>query len=113
MELNSEKVRLWLAFCDDNVIAGALCFYAKRHVVYWHGAAYSDKFTSHPAQLLMREIIADACARQYWWFDFNPSGGHNGVREFKAKFGVENLSCPFFELAQYTPSRNWFRRFFA
>ena len=39
MELHSEKVRLWLAFCDDNVIAGALCFYAKRHVVYWHGAA--------------------------------------------------------------------------
>jgi hypothetical protein len=28
------------------------------------------------------------------WFDFNPSGGHEGVRAFKAGFGAQLLSCP-------------------
>lgn len=111
MELKSDKVKLWLAFRDDDVIAGALCFYAKKHVVYWHGAAHSDSFKFHPVQLLMYEIINDACAKNYQWFDFNPSGTHQGVRGFKANFGVEYLSCPFFEFAQRSPDKNWFGPF--
>ena len=37
-------VRLWLAELDGQIIAGALCFYAKQHVVYWHGAALTEHF---------------------------------------------------------------------
>ena len=29
-----------------------------------------------------------------WWFDFNPSGGHTGVKKFKKTFGAKELPAP-------------------
>ena len=92
--LNSENIELWLAKYEEKIIAGALCFYSKNHVVYWHGAALSDYFNMRPVNLLMYEIIKDACAKNYLWFDFNPSGGHEGVKSFKKSFGAVGLACP-------------------
>jgi lipid II:glycine glycyltransferase (peptidoglycan interpeptide bridge formation enzyme) len=80
-----------LAKYEDRSIAGALCFYTKNHVVYWHGAAYSDYFELRPVNLLMYEAIKDACENGYSWFDFNPSGGHEGVKAFKKSFGPTAL----------------------
>lgn len=91
---SSPDITLWLSLYDDRVIAGALCFYAKRHVVYWHGAALSAYFNLRPVNLLMYEIIKNSCERDYRWFDFNPSGGHEGVKAFKRSFGAEELKCP-------------------
>ena len=34
---------------------------------------------SAPLTLLMAEIIRDACSSGHRWFDFNPSGGLEGV----------------------------------
>jgi len=93
---HSKNIELWLAKFEDNSIAGALCFYAKNHVVYWHGAAYSEHFGFRPVNLLMYEVIKHACQQGYSWFDFNPSGGHEGVMKFKQSFGAEGLDCPVF-----------------
>jgi hypothetical protein len=87
----SKNIELWLAKYEDKNIAGALCFYAKKHVVYWHGAAYSDYFKLRPVNLLMYEVIKHACEQGYSWFDFNPSGGHEGVMKFKQSFGAGGL----------------------
>lgn len=90
-DLNSENVKLWLALYENSIVAGALCLYAKKHVVYWHGAALSEHFNLRPVNLLMYESISDACQRGYQWFDFNPSGGHEGAKSFKKSFGTESL----------------------
>lgn len=90
----SNNVRLWLAVFDEQVVAGALCFYAKKHVVYWHGAALEKYFRHRPVNLLMYEAIKSACEEGYSWFDFNPSGGHEGVKAFKRSFRAESLPCP-------------------
>jgi hypothetical protein len=90
----SPHVQLWLATCGNSIVSGALCFYAKRHVVYWHGASLKEYFSYRPVHLLLHEIIKDACEKGYKWFDFNPSGGHAGVRAFKKTFGTKALSCP-------------------
>ncbi len=92
----SKNIELWLAKYEGRSIAGALCFYAKNHVVYWHGAAYSEYFELRPVNLLMYEVIKHACEHGYSWFDFNPSGGHQGVMKFKQSFGAEGLDCPVF-----------------
>ena len=89
--LNSKNIELWLAKYEDKIIAGALCFYSKNHVVYWHGAALSSYFNMRPVNLLMYEVIKDACERNCLWFDFNPSGGHEGVKSFKKSFGTLSL----------------------
>lgn len=88
---NSPKIKLWLAYYQNKIVSGALCFYAKKHVVYWHGAALEQYFHLRPVNLLMYEVIKDACEQEYSWFDFNPSGGHEGVKAFKKSFGAEAL----------------------
>jgi hypothetical protein len=85
---------LWLARFQDTIVAGALCFYARRHVSYWHGAALEAYFHLRPVHLLMYEVIQDACEHGYTWFDFNPSGGNEGVQNFKKGFGADALPCP-------------------
>ncbi|WP_293104412.1 GNAT family N-acetyltransferase [Moorena sp. SIO3I6] len=91
---HSANTKLWLAIYQEQVVSGILCFYAKKHVVYWHGATLEDFFHLRPVNLLMYESIKDACEQKYDCFDFNPSGGHEGVKEFKQRFGSEALSCP-------------------
>ena len=95
--LNSKHTILWLATYEEKIIAGALCFYSKNHVVYWHGAALSEFFKMRPVNLLLYEIIKDACDRGFSWFDFNPSGGHEGVKSFKKSFGAIAIPSHIFE----------------
>jgi len=90
----SPRIKLWLARFQNRVIAGALCFYARRHAVYWHGAALEAHFQLRPVNLLMHEAIRDACERGCAWFDFNPSGAHEGVKAFKKSLGGQPLPCP-------------------
>ena len=98
----SKNIHLWIAKYGNKIVAGALCFYSKNHVVYWHGAALSDYLNIRPVNLLMYEIIKDACDRGYAWFDFNPSGGHEGVKSFKKSFGTMELSCNIIEIKSFT-----------
>lgn len=90
----SPSVRLWVATFEGRVVAGALCFHTAEHVVYWAGAAHSSAFHLRPMNLVMRDAISDAADRGHRWFDFNPSGGHEGVREFKRSFGAQPLRAP-------------------
>jgi hypothetical protein len=90
----SQYVRLWLAEASGEIVAGALCFYAPSHVVYWHGAALEKCFNLRPVNLLMFEAIKHACEHGFRWFDFNPSGGHEGVVAFKRSFGATARQCP-------------------
>ena len=88
------RVRLWLAECDGAVVAGALCLESARVVVYWHGAARRAYFDRRPVHALMHTAMRDACERGLEWFDFNPSGGLEGVRAFKRGFGAQELPSP-------------------
>jgi hypothetical protein len=88
---NSSHVKLWLALYDNQIIGGAICFYMNKHVVYWHGASKSLYHRKRPINLLMYEIIRDACENQYHWFDFNPSGKHESVVQFKNSFRPKKL----------------------
>lgn len=95
LQRNSPNMKLWLAiFKDEVVMAGTIIFYAKKHVVAWHGAALAKYFDRRPVNGLYYEIIKNACEQQYSWFDFNPSGGHKGVRAWKKSFGAQELPSP-------------------
>ncbi len=91
----SPSVELWLAqLADGDIVAGGVCLYGPRHVAYWHAAALSEFFSLRPANLLINEILLDACRREFSWLDLNPSSGHEGVREFKERVGASPLPCP-------------------
>jgi hypothetical protein len=106
-ECDSHNIILWLSCLDDRPIAGALCFYAARHAVYWHGAACNDSFGFKPVQLLFYEIIRHAVENGFTTFDFNPSGGHEGVRTFKRGFGTVKQACPWYNLVSDDRPGSW------
>jgi len=85
---------LWLALKDDEPVAGALFFYWGAHAVGWHGAALAQHFHLKPNNLLHWEIIQDAVRRGCKIYDFNPSGGYDGVESFKKCFGAVQISSP-------------------
>ena len=92
--LHSRHLKLWLATNNEGrIIAGALMCYAKRHAVYWHGAALEASLGLRPMNLLFYESIRDACEKGYEWFDFNSSGGLDGVRRLKEGFAARPLDC--------------------
>ena len=95
-ERGSRHIDLWLAELDDVVIGGGICLSAGRHVAYWHAASLSSHFSFRPANLLVDAMVNDACAREMTWFDFNPSGGHEGVRIFKERCGATPIPSPIF-----------------
>lgn len=86
-----EGVRLWLAFSEDKAISGCLCFYNNKHVSYWHGAGLSDYFKLSAVHGLQAHIIKDAKENGFLYYDFNPSGGHEGVVKFKKGFNTTSL----------------------
>lgn len=91
-KMNSPHIKLWLAKANNKAIAGSLVFYQNNHAVAWHGACLQSHFECRPNNLLYAEIIRDACNNGYKYFDFNPSGGHEGVVRFKESFGALRLN---------------------
>ncbi len=92
--LPSTSVKLWVAETCGVFVAGAVCLYAKNTANYWHSAAIANQLPRRPMHLLLREAIQHACQQEIRWFDFNPSGGNEGVDSFKRGFGAEALPCP-------------------
>ncbi len=76
---------------DEKIVSGALLFYCGNHIVWWHGATLSDFFNHYPANFLQNEIIKESCEKGYKYYDFNPSGGHEGVMKFKDRFGAKRI----------------------
>ncbi|MBE0447284.1 MAG: GNAT family N-acetyltransferase [Actinobacteria bacterium] len=90
----SPYIKLWLAIYQNKIVAGIINFYAKKHAVGWHASALAQHFKLYPMNLLVYEIVKDACEKGYSWFGFNPSGGHKGVERFKRSFGAQFFQCP-------------------
>jgi hypothetical protein len=86
-ELKSQNVKLWLAVLEGRIVSGALCFYASRHVVSWHSASLAEGLSAKAPDFVKYVTIRDASQCGLEWYDLNPSGGHEGVRSFKAKLG--------------------------
>lgn len=92
-QLKSPHIKLWIALYDGAVIAGALCFYAKHHVVCWHSAVVEKYLLLRPMNFMFLEVMGELCACGYRWFDFSVSGRLEGVATFKKRFGARELKC--------------------
>lgn len=86
--IDDKYKKLWLAVKGEDIISGALVFYFNKHAVWWHGATLKEYFKFYPNDLLQFRIIKDACSKNYKIYDFNPSGSHKGVIDFKSGFGA-------------------------
>ncbi len=87
-------IKLWIARLNESIIGGAWIFYHNDHAVTWHNLMRSAFMKSGATPYLLMTLIQDACQSGYCWFDFNPSGGHKGVEDFKAGFGARYVEFP-------------------
>jgi CelD/BcsL family acetyltransferase involved in cellulose biosynthesis len=90
-EAGDPAIQLWLIFKDGKLVGGNLNFYHRRHAVEWHAVYDRDFFPSGVRDYLVHTIIEDARARGFEFYDFNPSGGHEGTRRFKQSFGSTSV----------------------
>jgi hypothetical protein len=90
--------RLWLARVSGEVVSGALVLSWGEGAVYWHGATLERAFAWRPSHAVVMTAIEDAVSRGCRWFDFNPSGGLEGVIRFKEGFGARPVLCHTWEL---------------
>lgn len=104
---NPKRIRLWMARCDGQPVAGAICLYHHRRVVYWHGAArLKDHRRLNAAHVLHQHIIQDAIGRGFLLYDFLPSSGLPGVVDFKRRFAAEEVRVNIY----LTPAMEWLSR---
>ena len=89
-----QHVKLWLAEVEGKTIAGALAFYWNGHIAGWHSAAHADYFDYCPNNVLHTEIIREGLEQGYRYYDFSPSGGHEGSARFKERFGADRKRFP-------------------
>ena len=100
-----ELAAIWLVSRGSENMAGGVAFYWNRHAVYWHGVMDDEFQAESPSNTLVGEMIRDACERGFGFFDFNPSGGHDKVADFKRRFGTKVVA---FQRADYTaPALKW------
>lgn len=85
------NIKLWLVIFDGRIVGGNLNFYHNKHCVEWHASFLRDYFKYGIRNFLVHNIILDANAKGYKYYDFNPSGGHEGTVRFKEAFGTERL----------------------
>jgi hypothetical protein len=88
---DGDSLRFWLAEAEGRIVGGYICFYHNRHAVQWQNAVHPDRFASGANQSLLRRIIGDAAERGFPQFDMNPSGGLEGVENFKRSFGTRRI----------------------
>lgn len=90
--LGPKKASLWLIKTDNNTVGGTLVFYTNHHSVEWHACFLSEYFKHGARNLLVSEIIKYSCQQGYKYYDFNPSGGYEGVVKFKDTFNPRKVN---------------------
>ncbi|NLE02277.1 MAG: GNAT family N-acetyltransferase [Fibrobacter sp.] len=101
-QLDPSLRKLWIADLGGKVIAGILCFYWNKHAVAWNGAGLSGYFHCRPNNMLYQCAIEHACKNNYHWFDCNPSGGLEGVSNFKQGLGAKMLQARIIDQRSFT-----------
>ena len=84
------KTDIWVVRYKDKIICcGPIFKQNKFHAVSWLTLADPDHLDKNPYDFIYYVMIKNYNSEGFSYFDFNPSGGHEGVVKFKEKFDTE------------------------
>jgi hypothetical protein len=81
-----ERIRMWLSWRGQELLAGVVVLVHGRHAAYWHAASSDAGREAHAGHLALHAAIVDALGLGAEVFDFMPSGGLSAVERFKEGF---------------------------
>ncbi len=85
-----DKTDIWVVKYKDKIICcGPIFKQNKFHAVSWLTLADPDHLDKNPYDFIYYIMIKNYNKEGFSYFDFNPSGGHEGVVKFKEKFDTE------------------------
>jgi hypothetical protein len=82
---------------DGQIIGGGPIMEGNHIATSWLGLMRTDALKFRPYELFYFELIHMYRERGFTWLDLNPSGGNQGVVNFKNKFGARKLPAPYFK----------------
>ena len=91
-KLPKDKSNLYLVKKGETLLSGAIVFGHNGRYNYWHGAASEAGLATGSSIWLQYKILERLKAAQAKLYDLGPSGGHNGVGEFKRRMGAKEVS---------------------
>lgn len=95
--LKYDNCDFWAAFDDnENFLGGGIYLIGNTTVNMWMTVFTSESMKQRVYELFYSELIFHYKKAGLSWFDFNPSGGNEGVHRFKSKFATERLDSPCF-----------------
>ncbi len=86
--LGGEAARIWIVESGGEIVAGNVNFYFRNTCVDWLHICNKDHLPMGLSHYFTHWLVRDAWSRGYSVYDFNPSGGHEGVVAFKRSFGA-------------------------
>lgn len=84
-----EVVRVTFAERDGAPLAGLWSLHWRGHAVAWAAASHDPPRSLSPMNVIYAELLREVIEEGASLFDFNPSGGLQGVQRSKSDFGAE------------------------
>lgn len=85
-----EKIDFWGVYLSEGTLIGGGIFVRHNgHISSWLPSILTKYLPMKPYEFLFYNLIKFYKEQRFQWFDFNPSGGHEGVVRFKAGFGAK------------------------
>lgn len=111
-QIYPEQIKLWLIVINEQIVGGRLFFYWNQHVSFWTGTAHRDFLYQNVLPLADTEIIRDAVAHDFRYFDFNTSSHNEGLITYKQRFGAKAIPVNVwrFENPIIKPVKRFYRR---
>lgn len=99
-EVRNRGVRFWVAKYYNQVIGGAISCEHQRHIALWQAAWLPMAHQMGAGKYVYHRVIEYAMNKGYKYFDFNPSGGHEGTIKLKETFGCARMEFSNYVLEQ-------------
>jgi hypothetical protein len=97
-DFESPDIDFWVVKQNSMIICGGPFLRANNfHVVSWLTLADPSCFDVRPYEFIYYRLISHYCDEEFSIFDFNPSGGHEGVIKFKDNFGTDRIQSNVFD----------------
>lgn len=98
--------KIYLAKIKGEYVGGMFTLWA-HHEAYYAWSAVQPNSTYHPTHFLLWQIIQDAAAQRYDWFNMGESPRHHeGLNRFKREWGTEVLEPVRYFIPGKMPSPN-------